>query len=95
MLQNDKLLTEGFLMRVDTKHFKGDKNVIAEAFVQIVKSMRFLGFYDDLNKLKTTDASGKPRSCLDAFGDLMAAKMKHTEHDRDLVVMRHNFIIEN
>lgn len=95
MLQNDKLLTEGFLMRVDTKHFNGDKTAIFDTFVQIVKSMKFLGFYDDLNKLKTTDASDKPRSCLDAFGDLMAVRMKHTEHDRDLVVMRHNFIIEN
>ena len=95
MNQTDKLLTEGFLARVDTKHFNGNKKNIEDAFSQIIKSMRFLGFYDDLNKLKTTDAQGKPRSCLDAFGDLMAAKMKHTEHDRDLVVMRHNFVIEN
>ena len=25
----------------------------------------------------------------------MAARMEHTKHDRDLVVMRHNFVIEN
>lgn len=82
-------------MRVDTKHLNGNTTRIADNFVQIVKSMQFLGFFDDLNKLKTIDANGKPRSCLDSFGDLMAVRMKHTEHDRDLVVMRHNFIIEN
>lgn len=82
-------------MRVDTKYFNGNKTGIADNFTQIVRSMQFLGFYDDLNKLKIIDAQGKPRSCLDAFGDLMAVRMKHTEHDRDLVVMRHNFIIEN
>lgn len=57
--------------------------------------MTFLGFYDDNNHLKTKDAKGQQRSCLDAFGDLMAVRMRHTEIDRDLVVMRHNFIIEN
>lgn len=57
--------------------------------------MQFLGFYDDKNVLRTKDANGKSRSCLDSFSDLMATRMKHTEHDRDLVVMRHNFIIEN
>jgi hypothetical protein len=57
--------------------------------------MSFLGFYDDQNILKTKETSGKQRSCLDAFGDLMAIRMKHTEFDRDLVVMRHNFVIEN
>lgn len=95
MNQNDKLLTEGFLMRVDSKYLNGNKKSIEDNFVQILKSMRFLGFFDDLNKLKTTDAQGKARSCLDAFGDLMAVRMKHTENDRDLVVMRHNFTIEN
>ena len=56
--------------------------------------MIFLGFYEDTNVLKTV-ANGKPRTCLDAFGDLMAQRMKHTDEDRDLVAMRHNFIIEN
>jgi hypothetical protein len=60
-----------------------------------VKTMRFLGFFDDNLKLTTKDASGKYRPCLDCFGDVMAVRMEHTKHDRDLVVMRHNFIIEN
>jgi len=38
---------------------------------------------------------GKVSSCLDAFGEIMAVKMKHTETDRDLVVMRHNFTMED
>lgn len=57
--------------------------------------MKFLGFYDDNNKLATKDAKGNPRTNLEAFSDLMAVRMRHTENDRDLVVMRHNFIIEN
>jgi saccharopine dehydrogenase (NADP+, L-glutamate forming) len=57
--------------------------------------MRFLGFFDDNLKLKTKDANGKYRACLDCFGDVMAARMEHSKHDRDLVVMRHNFILEN
>ena len=56
MNQTDQLLTEGMLMRVDTKYFNDNKTGIAENFKQIVKSMQFLGFYDDLNKLKTVDA---------------------------------------
>ena len=39
MNQTDKLLTEGMLMRVDTKHFNGNKTGIADNFTQIVKSM--------------------------------------------------------
>ena len=34
-------------------------------------------------------------SCLDSFGAIMADKMTHGEEDRDLVVMRHNFVLED
>lgn len=95
MNDKDKLLTEGLLTRVDIKYLKGNRKLINDNFTQIVKSMSFLGFFDDSNILKTQESSGKQRSCLDAFGDLMALRMRHTEHDRDLVVMRHNFVIEN
>jgi hypothetical protein len=33
MSQTDKLLTEGMLMRVDTKHLNGNKTRIADNFV--------------------------------------------------------------
>lgn len=57
--------------------------------------MRFLGFYEEKNTLKTKDEKGQQRSCLDAFSDVMSSRMEHTKNDRDLVIMRHNFIIEN
>lgn len=87
-------LLTGLLSRVDTSYMKQRKSV-DDALVSIAKTLVFLGFYDDNNKLKTKDAKGAARSCLDAFGDLMAVRMRHTEIDRDLVVMRHNFVIEN
>jgi saccharopine dehydrogenase-like NADP-dependent oxidoreductase len=57
--------------------------------------MQFLGFFDEEQHIKTRDSNGKPISCLDSFGAVMASKMTHGEDDRDLVVMRHNFIMED
>ena len=57
--------------------------------------MIFLKFFDSNNTLVVADAKGKRRSCLDAFGDILGRALKHTEHDRDLVVMRHNFVLED
>ena len=95
MSPSDQKLTEGLLNRVDVSYLKGNKSLISDNFIQIVKTMLFLGFFDDQNILVTKDKTGNQRTCLDAFGDLMALRMVHTERDRDLVVMRHNFIIEN
>lgn len=95
MRVSDAELLQGMFQRVDLAYLKGNRKLIEDCLTQIAKSMTFLGFYEDQNKLKTKDAQGKPRTCLDAFGDLMAQRMRHTEHDRDLVVMRHNFVIEN
>ena len=72
---------------------KGDTALIEESFRRTVKSIGFLGFFDDSLKLKITDANGKPKSCLDVFSGVMADKMTHGDTDRDLVVMRHNFIL--
>lgn len=58
MTPSDVLLTENLISRVDVKHLKGNRKLINENFVQIVKSMQFLGFYDDSNKLATKDAKG-------------------------------------
>ena len=74
---------------------KGDNAMLEEAFNRIIKSMHFLGFFDDTQKLTTKDAQGKPLSYIDVFGGVMAAKMTHGETDRDLVVMRHIFVIED
>jgi saccharopine dehydrogenase-like NADP-dependent oxidoreductase len=73
----------------------GDKANIEESCSRIIKSLLFLGFFDDSQTLQTTDKDGKPRSYIDVFGGVMADKMTHGETDRDLVVMRHNFILED
>jgi len=90
----DRRLVEGLLSRVDTGYLRGDPVRIESAFRSIVKTMRFLGFFSDA-ELKVEDGKGKRRSCLDAFCDVMAEKMAHSEVDRDLVVMRHVFIMED
>lgn len=97
--KDDLAMVNGVLMRVDTSYLKtgkGDYDRIQSAFASILKSMRFLGFFDDSQKLKVVkNKEGKNSSCLDAFGEIMAQKLKHTEIDRDLVVMRHNFTMED
>jgi len=85
----------GVLTRADTSFLNGDQRLISDAYRSIVKTLRFLGFFQDDLKLKTKDAKGKARTCLDAFGDVMAERMAHESHDRDLVVMRHNFVLED
>lgn len=58
--------------------------------------MKFLGFFDDSQKLTLTKkADVIITSSLDAFSNIMAAKMSHEDHDRDLVVMRHIFTLED
>jgi saccharopine dehydrogenase-like NADP-dependent oxidoreductase len=45
--------------------------------------------------LKTTESDGKKqRSYLDVFGDVLGEKLAMNDEDRDLVVMRHSFLIE-
>jgi saccharopine dehydrogenase-like NADP-dependent oxidoreductase len=56
--------------------------------------LRFLGFFNE-TKVQTRTKDGKPRSFLDAFGEVLAEKLSMTDDDRDLVVMRHNFVIED
>lgn len=91
----DKHLTQGLLCRVDIRHFNGEEVRVADAYKSIVKTMVYLGFFDDAQKLTTKCAKGKPRASLDCFGDVMAEKLKLRDIDRDLVVMRHNFVIED
>ena len=90
----DKVLVEGLLSRADTSYLQGDEVRTANAFRSIVKTMHFLGFFSDA-ELKVVDGKGKRRSFLDTFCDVMAEKMTHSDIDRDLVVMRHVFIIED
>jgi hypothetical protein len=60
----------------------------------LINSVKFLGFFED-KQLQITTKDGKIRTFLDVFGDVMAEKLSMTDEDRDLVIMRHNFIIED
>ncbi len=55
---NDKMLLEGILSRTDVAYLKGNKLLIEDSFISIARSVRFLGFYDDKNILKTKDEKG-------------------------------------
>ena len=95
MEANDKLLVEGMLARADQRYLGGNKILEEKAIRSIVKTLHFLKFFDSATTLKVNDAKGKRRPCLDAFGDILGVALKHTEHDRDLIVMRHNFTLED
>ena len=73
----------------------GDARREESAIRSIVKTLHFLKFFDENTTLTINDAKGKRRSCLDSFGDILGVALKHTEHDRDLVIMRHIFMIED
>ena len=66
-----------------------------KAIRSIVKTLHFLKVFDDRTALKVVDDKGNRRSCLDAFGDILGVALKHTDQDRDLIVMRHRFTIED
>jgi hypothetical protein len=62
----------------------------------LIKTIRFLGFLDaDQKPLTTRCPKNNLRSYLDVFGDVLAEKLSMPDTDRDLVVMRHNFVIED
>lgn len=54
----DKETIFNSLSRVDVKYLNGDKQAVAETFRGIVKSMSFLGFFDDQFKVHSTDDKG-------------------------------------
>lgn len=51
MSERDVAVTEGLLSRVDVSYLK-NFSLVFDNYSQIVKSMKFLGFFDDQNKLK-------------------------------------------
>jgi saccharopine dehydrogenase-like NADP-dependent oxidoreductase len=61
-----------------------------------VKTFVFLGFFDDSQKVEAKDPkTGKNKACLDVLGQVMAVKLGMNDQDRDLVIMRHIFHIED
>jgi saccharopine dehydrogenase-like NADP-dependent oxidoreductase len=79
---------------IDVKYIPADSN-LGSLFKQYFKALLFLGFFDDKTPLVITSKDGKPRSYLEVFSDVLAKKLSMTDDDRDLVVMRHNFVIED
>lgn len=94
MPAEDCRLVEGMFARTDVRHFASEDKV-ADAYKQILKTMRFLKFFDSSTTLALDDAKGKRRPCLDVFGDVLGRALKHTDNDRDLVVMQHKFTVED
>ena len=79
--------------RADTSFLKSESQ-IKSAFTSLAKTMTFLDFYTD-KPLEVRDGKGKLRPTVDAFCDVMAEKMTEQADDRDLVVMRHIFTLQD
>lgn len=80
---------------IDTSYLPQDDTSLTNLFKQYYRALIFLGFFDDQTPLVTKTKDGKARSFLEAFGDVLAQKLSMTDEDRDLVIMRHNFILED
>ncbi len=79
---------------IDVSYLPKDSDV-GSLFKQYYKALIFIGFFDDKTPLVIKNKDGKPRTYLEVFSDVLAKKLSMTDEDRDLVVMRHNFIIED
>lgn len=90
--ESDIVLMKDALHRADFS-FIQDQDKLKSAIRSIVKTMIFLGFFDEKQKVNNKDDKGNARPCLDVLGDVMAVKLGMDEHDRDLVYMRHIFHI--
>ena len=80
---------------VDISYLPKDNATLLILFKQYYKALIFLGFFDDTTLLEVASKDGKPRSYLEVFSGVLAKKLSMTDEDRDLVVMRHNFVIED
>ena len=77
------------------RQYAGNATQEEFAYKQIVKTMHFLKFFDNGTLVKLNNAKGERKSCLECFGDILGPPLKHTDQDRDLVVMRHVFWLED
>jgi len=86
----EQSLIKRALARVDFSYINDD-GLLDKAIKDIIKSMQFLGFFDDNQKVNVRNKSNKLRPCLDVLGDVMGVKLALSDEDRDLVIMRHVF----
>lgn len=76
--------------------FIQDPIQVENAIKGIIKTFVFLGFFDDSQKVQVKDSkTGKSLACLDVLGQVMSIKLGMNDQDRDLVVMRHVFFIQD
>ena len=90
MDDEDKQLFEKALGGVDFSHLKDSQAAIKS----LMKTFKFLGFFDKEHTV-TVKENDKARSFIDVVGDTMAKKLALSDDDRDLVVMRHVFKIQD
>ena len=69
---------------------KVDEKALLKAQKSILKSLDFLEFFDDVKKVEV----GK-KTYLNLLSEAMQSKLALEDHDRDLVIMRHEFGIHS
>lgn len=89
MSRQDIDLMKKVFAKVDFTHLKGNEYKTHQAISSIVKTMKFLGFFEKDCTVKN-DGS---QSCLDILSQVMAIRLAMDDQDRDLVIMRHIFHI--
>ena len=95
MPKEDQDFTLRLMSDIDVSYLPKDNSSLLSLFKQYYKALIFLGVYDDATPLAVIGKDGKPRGYLEVFSEVLAKKLSMTDEDRDLVVMRHNFIIED
>ena len=93
--KDDQDFTLRLMSDIDVSYLPKDNQSLLSLFKQYYKALIFLGFYDDATPLNCLGKDGKPRGYLEVFSEVLAKKLSMTDEDRDLVVMRHNFVIED
>lgn len=90
----DSIFIRKILSKVDYSYVKDPKG-IQEIYTSMVNSIIYFNLMNNHTKILTVNKEGKALSYLDVFGNLMSQKLSLSDQDLDLVVMRHNFTIED
>ena len=85
----DVALMKKAFAKIDFSHLKGSEYKTHQAITSIVKTMKFLGFFESNCTVKNDGT----QSCLDLLSQVMAVRLAMDDQDRDLVIMRHIFHI--
>jgi saccharopine dehydrogenase-like NADP-dependent oxidoreductase len=93
--KEDQDFTLRLMSDIDISYLPKDNHTLHNIFKQYYKALIFIGFFDDTAPLNVLGKDGKPRSYLEVFSEVLAKKLSMSDEDRDLVVMRHNFVIED